>query len=177
MDPFRLCLAFGPVAMYCLLLGCLNLSRRPFLVSGARDAAALALAVSGLAIIGPMELFFPFEAAAQYGPFVWLLLIALYMLCTALWLMLLRPRLVIYNMSFDKLRSILADLVERLDGEARWAGDSLSLPGLGIHFYVDHFAGSRREAVKVLRVGVGWNRRWLRRWREKKIGATPGGCC
>ena len=38
MDPFRLCVALGPVAVYVLLLGALNLSRRAFLVTGTRDA-------------------------------------------------------------------------------------------------------------------------------------------
>ena len=33
MDPFRVCLALGPVAVYVLLLGALNLSRRPFTVT------------------------------------------------------------------------------------------------------------------------------------------------
>ncbi|MEI7903478.1 MAG: hypothetical protein WCK89_24835, partial [bacterium] len=59
MDPFRLCLAFGPVAIYAVLLGAINLLRRPFAVSGTRDAAALGLAVSGLVIVGPIELFLP----------------------------------------------------------------------------------------------------------------------
>ena len=82
---------------------------------GVRDAAALALAVSGLVIIGPMELFFPFEAAARFGPHVWLLLLALYAMGVVLVLLLLRPRLVIYNISVDTLRPILAELVDRLD--------------------------------------------------------------
>lgn len=143
MDPFRLCLAFGPVAMYLLLLGAVNLSRRPLLVSGGRDVATLALAVSGLMIVGPMELFFPFAAAMRFGPHVWLLLLALYAMSVVLVLLLLRPRLVIYNITVDKLRPILADLVDRVDPGARWAGDSLVLPGLGIQLYVDHFMGLR----------------------------------
>ena len=160
-DPFRLCLAFGPVAMYLLLLGAVNLSRRPLLVSGVRDAAALALAISGLVIIGPMELFFPFEAAVQFGPHVWLLLLALYTLCVVLVLLLLRPRLVIYNISVDKLRPILAELVERLDPDARWAGDSLVLPGLGVQLYVDNFAAL--HSVSLISAGgnqshQGWRR-------------------
>ena len=84
IDPFRLCLALGPVAMYLLLLGAVNLSRRSLLVSGVRDAAALALAVSGLVVIGPMELFFPFESAVKLGSYVWLLLLALYVMCVVL---------------------------------------------------------------------------------------------
>ena len=147
MDPFRLCLALGPVAMYLLLLGAVNLSRRPLLVSGVRDAAALALAVSGLVIIGPMELFFPFEAAVQFGAHVWLLLLALYAMCVVLVLLLLRPRLAIYNISADKLRPILAELVDSLDPNARWAGDSLVLPGLGVQLYIDNFAALRSASL------------------------------
>ena len=147
MDPFRLCLALGPVAMYLLLLGAVNLSRRSLLVSGVRDAAALALAVSGLVVIGPMELFFPFESAVKLGSYVWLLLLALYVMCVVLWLLLLRPRLVIYNISADKLRPILADVVGQFDGDARWAGDSLAIPGLGVQLYMDNFAPLRQRVA------------------------------
>jgi uncharacterized membrane protein len=161
MDPFRLCLALGPVAMYLLLLGAVNLSRRSLLVSGARDAAALALAVSGLVVIGPMELFFPFESAVKLGNYVWLLLLALYVMCVVLWLLLLRPRLVIYNTSADKLRPILADAVGEFDGDARWAGDSLAIPGLGVQLYMDNFAPL--HSVSLISAGgnqshAGWRR-------------------
>ena len=50
MDPFRLCLALGPAAIYFLLLGTINLSRRPLLVSGGRDTATLALAITGMGL-------------------------------------------------------------------------------------------------------------------------------
>jgi len=147
MDPFRLCLALGPVAMYLLLLGAINLSRRALLVSSVRDAATLALAISGLVIIGPIELFFPYEAAVRFGPHVWLLLLALYAMCVVLVLLMLRPRLVIYNISVDQLRPILAELVDRLDPDARWAGDSLVLPGLGVQLYMDNFAAFRSTSL------------------------------
>jgi hypothetical protein len=147
MDPFRLCVALGPVAMYLLLLGAVNFSRRPLLVSGVRDAAAFALAISGLVIVGPLELFCPFEATARFGPHVWLLLLALYTMCVVLVLLLLRPRLVIYNISAEKLRPILAELVDRLDSDARWAGDSLVLPAFGVQLYVDSFAAFRSASL------------------------------
>ena len=47
MDPLHLCIALGPVARYFLLLGSINLSRRPFVTSGTRDAAALGIAIVG----------------------------------------------------------------------------------------------------------------------------------
>jgi hypothetical protein len=161
MDPFRLCLALGPVAMYLLLLGAVSLSRRSLMVSGVRDAAALALAVSGMVVIGPMELFFPFESAVKLGSYVWPLLLALYVMCVVLWLLLLRPRLVIYNISADKLRPILADVVGQFDGDARWAGDSLAIPGLGVQLYMDNFPLLR--SVSLISAGgnqnhAGWRR-------------------
>jgi uncharacterized membrane protein len=165
MDPFRSCLAFGPVAIYLVLLGALNLARRSFLVSGTRDAAALALAVSGLLMVGPMELFFPEAALARLGSSAGALLlafyVALYGLSLVLLLLTLRPRLIIYNIAADQLRPILAETVERLDPAARWAGDSLALPGLGVQLHVDSHAAMRN--VSLVSAGphqdyVGWRR-------------------
>lgn len=161
MDPLRLCLALGPVAVYLLLLGAINLSRRPFLVSGTRDAAALGLALSGFVIVGPIELFFPDAAALHFQAFVWLLLLALYALCLVLVLLLLRPRLIVYNISADQLRAVLADLVTELDSQARWAGDSLVLPGLGVQLHLDSLPAMRN--VSLISAGanqnhLGWRR-------------------
>ncbi|MEE9603741.1 MAG: hypothetical protein V3V75_10575 [Thermoguttaceae bacterium] len=155
MEPFRLCLALGPVAVYLLLLGVLNLSRRPFLVSGARDTAALGLAVSGFVIVGPIELFFPEAAAVHFGPFVWLLLLVFYSLCVVLVVLTLRPRLVLYNISVDQLRPVLADLVDQLDPDARWAGDSLVMPTLSVQLYVDPSLLTRN--VSLVSAGIKQN--------------------
>jgi hypothetical protein len=38
------------------------------------------------------------------------------------------------------LRPVLAELVGGLDPAARWAGDCLALPALGVQLYVDSFA-------------------------------------
>jgi hypothetical protein len=160
-DPLRLCLALGPPAVYLIVLGWINLSHRPRVVSGGRDAAALGLALAGLVIIGPLELFFPHDAELRFGAYVWVMLAVLYGLCMVLMLLMLRPRLVVYNMSADQLRPLLGELVAKLDGDARWAGDTLSLPGLGILLHVETFAGLRNVAL--VSVGphqsqMGWRR-------------------
>jgi hypothetical protein len=150
-EPFHLCLALGPIAIYMLLLGVINLARRPWVVSGGRDVAALGLAVSGLAFVGPMALFYPESSAAHFGPsgarFVWAMLIGLYALCLVLVLLVLRPRLIIYNVSVDQLRPILAEVVERMDTDARWAGDCLFLPGLGVQLHLDSFGWMRNVSL------------------------------
>jgi hypothetical protein len=164
MDPFRLSLALGPLAIYLMVIGAMNMFRRPFVVSGGRDTAALGLAVSGLVIVGPAELFFPVSASLRFEPLpwmVWVLLVALYALSVVLVVLLLRPRLVIYNVSRDELRPILAELVAELDPEARWAGDSLALPNLGIQLYVGGLAAMRNvslSAVSGHQSHRGWRR-------------------
>ena len=148
MDPLRLCLALGPLAVYLMLLGAINLTRRAFLVSGGRDLAALAVALAGAAVVGPFELFLPEASFVQFGAYVWLMVLALYTLWATMLILMLRPRLVIYNITVDKLRPILADVVERLDGDARWAGDSLVLPGLGVQLHLDNFHSMKNVSLK-----------------------------
>jgi hypothetical protein len=151
MEPFHQCLALGPVAIYLLLLGVIGLSRRPVLVSGGRDAAALALAVSGMVFVGPLALVCPASLAARIGPagtrYIWLMMIALFALGMVLMLLHLRPRLVIYNIAADQLRPILAELAQRMDADARWAGDSLFLPGLGVQLHLDSLGWMRNVSL------------------------------
>jgi heme exporter protein D len=161
MDPLHCSIALGPLAAYTLLLGLVNLSGRPFLTTGARDTAALGVAISGFVVAGPMELFLPHAAATRFGPYVWLLLLAFYGLCLTLVVLLLRPRLVIYNVTVEQLRPILAGVVSELDREARWAGESLVLPQLGVQLNVESFPALRNTQLAAAgphQSYLGWRR-------------------
>ena len=161
VDPLRLCIALSPLAAYVLLLGLINLSSRPLVTSGGRDLAALALGISGLMLVGPLELFFPEVAVERFGGYVWLLLMGLYVLLVVLLTLLLRPRLVLYNVTAEQLRSTLASVVAELDPDARWAGESLVLPRLGVQLYLEPFLAMRN--VQLVSSGphqsyAGWRR-------------------
>jgi hypothetical protein len=151
--------------MYLLLLGMINMSRRPLMVSGGRDAAALALAITGMLIVGPFDLFLPLASVMHYGPYVWVMVLTFYCLCVAMGILMLHPRLVIYNISADKLRPILAEVVAGLDADARWAGDSLVLPNLQVQLSVDNFRTMRNVSLK----SVGGNQD-LHGWRRLEHG-------
>ena len=137
MDGFRLCVALGPLTVYLLVLAWVNLSRRPFLVSGARDLAALGVGVSGMVLVGPVELLLPEQAISAYKGYVWLLLLVMYSLCVSLAALLARPRLTVYNVTLERLRPLLASAIDELDPEARWAGTSLALPKLHVEFFLE----------------------------------------
>jgi hypothetical protein len=171
LDPFRLCVALGPVVIYLFLLAAINLFRRPLLVSGTRDAAALALAVSGLVFIGPADLFVPVSASIAFGPFVWVFVIGLYALSMALMLLLLRPRLVVYNISAQELRPVLADLAAELDAEPRWAGNALALPSLGVQLHLESAHGMR--TVSLIATGGQQSHQGWRRLEEALAGELP----
>ena len=164
MDALHLSIALAPLTIYFLVLGLLNLAPRPFLTTGARDWAALGLAVSGLVVAGPMELFFPERAAGTFGTFVWVMLIALYGLGVLLACLLSRPRLVIYNQTVAELRQVLEPLLARLDGDARWAGDNLLLPNLGVQAYLEPF-----PALKNVQIVASGPRQNYLGWRELEI--------
>ena len=160
-DPLHQCIAFGPLVVYLLILGTINLGRRPFLTTGARDTAVLGIAISGFIVAGPMELFLPEGAANLLGGWVWGLLVTFYLLCLTLIVLLMRPRLVIYNVTFEQLRPALAEAVSRLDDQARWAGESLAMPSLGVQLTVEPVAVMK--SVQLVSSGpyqniAGWRR-------------------
>jgi hypothetical protein len=139
LDSLHAAIALGPAGIYMLVIGMLNLSSRPFVTTGLRDSAALGIAVMGFVIIGPMELFLP-ERLLMRLPMPWLvwpILIVFYLLCLTLLVLLQRPRLVVYNVTPEQLRAALGDVIGQLDKEARIAGESISLPNLGVQLYLE----------------------------------------
>lgn len=138
-DPLRLAIALVPLAAYCVLLGLVNARRRPFITTGGCDLAALGAALSGLMLVGPIELFRPEAASADFGGFVWLFLLVFYWLWVWLAVLVARPRLVVYNIRGEELRPVLAEAARKLDPHARWAGDSLSLPNVGVSLHMECF--------------------------------------
>ncbi|MEO0530820.1 MAG: hypothetical protein AAF266_09650 [Planctomycetota bacterium] len=147
IEPLRFAIAVVPIASYLILMGLVNLRRRPVVVTGAGDLAALGIALTGVAFVGPIALFRPEAATAELGNFVWLFLLAFYWLWVALIVMLCRPRLVIYNVTAEELRPVLSDVMRQLDAAGRWAGDNVALPGLGVQVHLDGFPWMRNTSL------------------------------
>jgi hypothetical protein len=164
IDPPRLFVSLGPLAVYLLALGYINLSRRPWLTTGARDTVALGIGLAGLILIGPVELFSPRQAVVTFGPWVWALWIVFYGLALALVALAQLPRLTIYNVTLDELYPVLGQTAQKLDPDARWAGDTLLLPTRRVQLRVESFGVMRNVSL----VSVG-ERQSLRGWRELEM--------
>ena len=164
MLPVQFCIIVVPFSVYLFLLGWLHLRKRPFVTTNGRDIAILAVAVSGLMIIGPMELFFPENAVSRFGPFVWLMLLAFYGLLVSLVSMIVRPGLVLYNVSEDQIRPILSDVLVEMD-KPHWSGENVRLPNLGVHFQIESHPWLR--CVQLVSTGRKQN---LAGWRALELG-------
>ena len=151
MEPFAFCLALGPLGVYFLALARINLSRRPLVTTGGREIAALGVALSGLMLVGPMQLFFPQQAATRFGWFVWILLIAFYFLCLTLWVLVARERIVIYNMTASELQPALEQAALRLDAGALWMGNHLLLPDRRVELDLEEFRSMRNVSLVAAR--------------------------
>jgi hypothetical protein len=161
IDPFRLAIALVPLAAYLLLLALVNLRRRPFLTSGGSDLGALGVAMSGLAFVGPLELFRPEAATSEFGNYIWPIMLVFYWLWVLLAVLLARPRLVIYNASVEELHPLLAEAAARIDAQSRWAGNSLSLPTLGVQLHLESF-----DLMRNVSLSASGSRQNLDGWRQ-----------
>ncbi len=159
MDALHLGIALGPLAVYLLVLGMINLRKSPFVTTGARDTAVLGIAISGFIIAGPVRLFMPGELLIQFGGYAWLIMISFYVTSLCLVLVFSRPRIVIYNITASKLRDALEQWAPQIDDQAHWAGDALLLPEYGVQLHIEPFVAMKN--VSLVATGprqslIGW---------------------
>jgi len=153
--------AFVPLSLYFFALAALNSGHRPRMLTGQEDLTALALGLIGFVMVGPMLYFLPIDALAFWGFYTWFFLALLYAL--VIWFLgaVFRFRVVVYNINAGELKSVLEKIGQELDSEARWAGNSLSLPTLGIQFYMTRFSLLRNTSLQACGLDQdlqGWSR-------------------
>jgi len=136
--------ALMPVAIYLFGIATLHVLRRPVAVSGGWDLTFLAAAVVCLCLGGPLALLQPAGASGAWRwavPLVsWVLLVHGGILAT-------RPRLVVYNISLEQLRPVVAAVAMDLDPSARWAGETVALPERGVQVHLDARGGMRTASL------------------------------
>ena len=161
MTPFYFVVASLPFALYLTALAHLHGRRRPTLVTGRRDGLALALATVGVLFIGPLQILPSMNAWIAWGAGAWVLVALFFVLVATTVISRLRPRFVVYNTTLETLRKTISRVAIELDVDARWSGDAMNMPGLGVQFYLDDSPMGR--ATSVVSIGrdisaSGWKR-------------------
>ena len=111
--------ALMPLAIYLIYLGLLNLSCRPRVLLGAIDSSALSIGVSGLVIIGPLQILLPATAMVRFGENIWYPMVLLYLFGATWSLLLSRPRIVIYGIRPHAFQMSLSSVLTR----NQWSAD------------------------------------------------------
>ncbi len=174
MTPFYFVVASLPFALYLTALAWLHGRRRPTLVTGRRDGLALALATVGALFIGPLQILPDLSAWIAWGASAWILVALFFVLVLTACLARLRPRFVVYNTTLDTLRKTISRVAIELDVDARWSGDAMNMPGLGVQFYLDDSPLGR--VTSIVSIGretsvSGWKR--LRDALDAGLAAAP----
>jgi phage tail protein X len=140
---FTLLVALTPILVYLSFFGMIRVSGRCFATTGARDIAALALAMIGLMAVGPAQLFFPRNAAVFFGPTVWLALALLFGLVVLLITMVVQPTLVVYGRTSTEVYDAVLKAALEIDAEAKGEPQNLQiyLPGIGVRLRCDGIDG------------------------------------
>jgi hypothetical protein len=144
LDTLPLWTAVLPLGLYLLFIGVLHLRRRPLVMSGAWDGVLLAAGLTGLAMVGPLALLRPALGGSMWG---WLIVLLAFGLAVAVCMLVARPRLVVYNISIDQLRPLVAEVVSSLDPTARWAGETAALPARGLQVQIEGNGGLRTATI------------------------------
>lgn len=179
LDSIPLWASLVPLAVYLMAIGAAHALRRPVAVSGAWDGLLLGVGVSGLVLVGPVALLAPAVGGSGWNAVLLLLLAGLF---AALGMLVSRPRLVIYNITVDQLRPLVAAVVAGLDPSARWAGATAALPARRFEVRIDGHGATR--SVTLVSAGdrpggEGWSefclrlRRRLRGLRVRSSGWAP----
>ncbi|MFM1903504.1 MAG: hypothetical protein RLZZ440_1404 [Planctomycetota bacterium] len=164
-----LAVAVVPLGLYLLLIGWFHLRRRPMVLPGAIDLALLAAGVSGLVAVGPLALVQP---AVGTSPWATAMLLLLCGLVVGVAILVMRPRLVVYNATIERLRPVVAEVVGGLDNSARWAGETVALPARGLQVSLDGRGVTR--SVSLVATGTRTsNEAWSEFARRVRRGVRP----
>ncbi len=159
MNLFALIIVALPLAVYCLMIGMLHRSKHPFLVSGGRDMALLGLAMLGLVLVGPSQLFFPVAAFNLLGPAVWFLMTLLYF-CIVLFVILnSRPRMVVFGLAPDVLAIHVKESLDEMKIDSTWMGLTFAAPAMRVDGTIEQAGNSELSQIVATRSNqdvIGW---------------------
>lgn len=177
-DAVPLGAAFLPLGVYLVVLGWVHLRRRPLAIPGVWDGILLGTSLLGLVIVGPIALVRPVAGSSAWS---WPIMLLVFALVVTLCVLVARPRLVVYNISIEQIRPIVAEVAGGLDSRARWAGETVALPSRGFQVHLD--GDGILRTVSLIGIGrrsshEGWSefsRRIRQATRRLPVGSSPWG--
>jgi len=137
LDYLRLAIGLFPLGIYLLVMGLLTIKRKPTLLTSGQEALLVGFALSGFALIGPIELFFPTGAYATLGEWVWFILMLLYGLIVVLFALQRAPGWSVLGLDSERLRAVLSQVLTDASVEHAWLGNQIEIPSWSLRAIVE----------------------------------------
>jgi len=161
-DFLRFAIALIPLGIYFLLIATLLYRSRPTLLNAVQDTMLLGMGCVGLAVIGPLELFFPNAAYSVLGEWTWAFLLGLYFFIVLFAALNRSPSWTMYGLDCDSFQSLLNAALSSEEIPYQWLDYVLHVPSLGIVAMIEP-ANRLGNAVHLTPSGakqdiLGWHR-------------------
>ena len=121
--------------------------------------ALLGLAMLGVVLVGPGQLFFPIAAFNLLGPAVWILMTLLYFFIVLFVILNSRPRLVVYGLAPDLLSQYVKQSLDCIEVESTWMGLTFTAPELAIDGTIEPAGNGQLSQIIAARSSqdvLGW---------------------
>ena len=138
-----LAFALLPLVFYVAFLTHLHFRSTPTVLNGSQDFTLLAWGLFGLVTFGPGRLIIPLYVFTAWGVFTWVFWVGFYFLVVVALARQFKNRLVVYHCRRELVLPAFFTLTRQIDPKTEWAGNVLSLHGLGVQWSVtsDRFGG------------------------------------
>jgi len=121
--------------------------------------ALLGLAMLGLVLVGPSQLFFPVAAFNLLGPAVWFLMTLLYFFILLFVILNSRPRLIVFGLSPDSLANHVKESLDAMDVESTWMGLTFAAPAIRVDGTIEPAGNGELSQIVATRSSqdvIGW---------------------
>lgn len=138
-----LAIALLPLVLYFVFLTCLYFWKTPTVLNGSLDFSLIAWGLFGFITLGPGRLIIPIYVFTAWGVLTWFFWVGFYFLVVVALSRQFRNRIVVYHCRRELVLPAFFTLARQIDPKTEWAGNVLSLHGLGVQWSVttDRFGG------------------------------------
>jgi hypothetical protein len=143
-----ICVNLLPIGTYLCVLGLFHTIGRPLITTGVRDYLALAVALSGLAITGPIDYILHYRMLPDFLVHSHWIGLGLYLLLVAALLPRSHEKLIIYNSSEASVAAAIRTIVGQLGLPAQELPGGWILPERGVSLELDSFPALRNVTLR-----------------------------
>jgi hypothetical protein len=147
-DHFVICVNLLPIGSYLCVLGLFHTLGRPLITTGVRDYLALAVAIAGLVITGPIDYVLHYRMLPDFLVHSHWIGLALYLLLVAALLPRSHEKLIVYNSSEPAVAAAVRTALGQRNMAVQELPGGWIMPERGVSLELDSFPALRNVTLR-----------------------------